>query len=255
MHIEENHVLCVQVCTDRAGWTWTVPALSGGLHSTTPQRASVTGPWRTPQLSWAVPQFGAQNSPLPPLGEMVCSLSERCKSWKLSNCLFQWKRIPGLTNCQALCNLRDRSKYLLSNEKSLSWLLLERITQRLPFCLKCYIQPSRGKKKEKRSEWLYGLLNPKSNIIVRAPLLSSSHQILLLALIENPWGPSWKQHSALEKWYKKCLCPSYQNVVSEVCGTSTPSSIISAEKKTGESSETISLLFEMTVTAAVTIDF
>lgn len=88
----------------------------------------------------------------------------------------------------------------------------------------------RGEKNGEKSEWLYGLLNPKSNIIVRAPLLSSCHQILLLVLIENPWGPSWKQCSALEKWYKKCLCPSYQNVVSEVCSTSTPSSIMSAEK-------------------------
>lgn len=120
----------------------------------------------------------------------------------------------------ALCNLRDCSKYLLSNEKSFLWLLLERVGQRLPFCLKWYIQPRWGGKRRKpKSEWLYGLLNPKSNIIVWGPPLSGSHQILLLVLIENPWGPSWKQHSALEKWYKKCLCPSYQNVVSDVCST------------------------------------
>lgn len=61
----------------------------------------------------------------------------------------------------------------------------------------------RREKKGEKSEWLYGLLNPKSNIIVRAPLLSSSHQILLLVLIENPWGPSWKQYSALEKMIQK----------------------------------------------------
>ncbi len=172
---------------------------------------------------------------------------------QLSTCLFPWKRIPGLTDCQALCNLRDCSKYLLSNEKSLPWLLLEATTKRLPFCLKCYIQPS-WEKKEKRSKWLYVLLNPKSNIILCAPFLSSSHQILLLVLIENPWAPSWKQHRTLEKWYKICLCPSYQNVMSDVCSTSIHSSIISPGKKKEREFRDNFTLFERSVTTAVTGD-
>lgn len=112
----------------------------------------------------------------------------------------------------------------------MSWLLLARIA-RLPLCLKCNIQPRREGKKCEKSERLYGLLNPKSNIIVRAPLLSNSHQILLLVLIENPRGPSWKQCSALEKWFKKCVCPSYQNVVSEVCSTSTPAQLCQLKRE------------------------
>lgn len=114
----------------------------------------------------------------------------------------------------------------------MSRLLSARIAQRLPFCpwTVTFSHVERWKKCEK-PEWLHDLLNPKSNIIVRAPLLSGSPQILLLVLIENPRGPSWKQRSALEKWFKKCLCPFYQNVVSEVCSTSTPSPIMSDEKK------------------------
>lgn len=113
------------------------------------------------------------------------------------------------------------------------------------------------KKNGEKSEWLYGLLNPKSNIIVRAPLLSSGHQILLLVLIENPWGPSWKQYSALEKmiqkmslsFLSKCCVWGLQHLDSQFNYFSWKG------RERLERVHRQSRLFEMTVTTAVTKDF
>lgn len=159
------------------------------------------------------------------------------------------KRFLSVTDCPAWCNLRDTSKWLVGNEKWSMW----------PFSHKGFHSVWNAtfshEDAEKSANDSTTFWTPKSNIIVRAPLPSSRHQLLLLVLIENPQGPSWKHCSALEKRYEKRLCPSYQNVASEGCSTSTPAQLFYVKKrKAGESSETISLLFEMTVTTGVTTE-
>lgn len=116
-----------------------------------------------------------------------------CPFWFRGGKKRRKRRIQGTIYCKILCNFGTASNGFWVMRSHCRDCLLTWPTKRLPFCLKRYIQRWWGEEKKKKhdekSKWLHGLLNHKSNVIVRAAPLSSRHQILLLALIENPWGP------------------------------------------------------------------
>lgn len=136
-----------------------------------------------------------------------------------------------MNKCWAVCNLRNSFKGTRRHCRCHCRLLL---TSHKGFYSVRDVTFSRddggGKEiNKKKSEWLYGLLNPKSNIIVRAPLLSSSHQILPLALIENPRGPSWKRRGALEKRCKK-MPPSFLSKCLRSAASRLPAQLFQLER-------------------------
>lgn len=98
--------------------------------------------------------------------------------------------IPGTIHCKIFCNFGTSSNGFWVTRSHCRDCLFD-VTHKEASILSETLHSvmMRGEKNDEKSKWLRGLLNHKSNVIVRAALLSSRHQILLLVLIENPWGP------------------------------------------------------------------
>lgn len=148
----------------------------------------------SPGLSYSTIQF--TKWPSSPQSEIIYCLS---KSWKLSIFLFHWKfQVWAIAGPSVIQEIAPNIFKVMRSH----------------FCGCCWNISHKGfhsvwngtfthdRKKKRKSQSLNDSEAFEPQVKYHC-VSSSPHQILLLVLIENPWGSLWKQCSALEKWAKK----------------------------------------------------